>query len=104
MHGWMTSKMDQKRPPPKSAFNPALTQESITDEEYKRAETVYDALNFYSFQDNHMTNLKSDRLMLIDVFGKVQEHARGIIQVGPRNLSNTSRSSMGGAMLLQSKY
>ncbi len=67
---WMddTVKMDHAGLPPKEAFYSKLSQSSVSDKEYKHAQQVYDTLNCHTFRDYHMTYLKTDVLLLADVF------------------------------------
>ena len=62
------SKLDYQGLPPIDKFYSKLKQEGITQEEYERAQKVYDQLGCKSFKDYHMAYLKTDVLLLADVF------------------------------------
>jgi hypothetical protein len=49
-------------------FYSMLTKENITDENYQHAQNIYKRMNCNSFKDYHMTYLKTDVLLLADVF------------------------------------
>jgi hypothetical protein len=67
---WMDdiSKMDFVGLPPKEAFYSKLSQESISEKDYKHSQTVYEKLKCKTFRDYHMAYLKTDVLLLADVF------------------------------------
>ena len=54
--------------PEKSAFYSKLTDEGITDEEYQRANVVWTTFGCRNFKDYHDLYLKTDVLLLADVF------------------------------------
>ena len=54
--------------PPKECFYSKLTEEEITDEEYDRAQLVWKTYGCKTMQDYHDIYLKSDVLLLADVF------------------------------------
>ena len=54
--------------PPSNDFYSSLTQETISEKNYQHARNVYNKLNSNSFKDYHMTYLKTDVLLLADVF------------------------------------
>ena len=54
--------------PPKEAFYSKLTDEEISDEGYHHALNVWNTFNCQSLQDYHNLYLKSDVLLLADVF------------------------------------
>ena len=54
--------------PPKEAFYSKLTNEEIKDEDYLHANNVWNTFNCQTIQDYHDLYLKSDVLLLADVF------------------------------------
>ena len=54
--------------PPKEAFYSKLTNEEITDEDYLHANNVWNTFNCQTLHDYHNLYLKSDVLLLADVF------------------------------------
>jgi len=67
---WMDdiSKMDFVGLPPKETFYSKLSQTTISDKDYKHSQTVYEKLKCKTFRDYHMAYLKTDVLLLADVF------------------------------------
>jgi len=59
--------------PPKECFYSALTKTSITDEDYKHAQKVWDKLECKTLGDYHDIYLKADVCLLADVFEKYRE-------------------------------
>ena len=60
--------------PPKEAFNNDLNGEAIGDEDYQHAETIWEVFAMKSMGDYHDLYLKTDTLLLADVF----EHFRDV--------------------------
>ena len=54
-------------------FYSSLTKKNVTKDEYNHALDVYDKLNCNSFKDYHMHYLKTDILLLSDVFEKFRD-------------------------------
>ena len=67
---WMddASKMNHVGLPPKENFYSQLSQSSFSDNEYQYAKNVYETLNCQTFRDYHLAYLKTDVLLLADVF------------------------------------
>jgi hypothetical protein len=67
---WFDSfeKFDALKLPPREAFYSEMNEECITDEEYARAQTVWTTFNCQNFKDYHDLYLKTDVLLLADVF------------------------------------
>jgi hypothetical protein len=67
---WMDdiSKMNHVGLPPKETFYSKLSQTSISDKDYTHCQTVYEKLKCKTFRDYHMAYLKTDVLLLADVF------------------------------------
>jgi hypothetical protein len=54
--------------PPKEAFYSQVKLEGISDEDYQHAQTVYSAFKCKDFADYHWLYLKTDVLLLADIF------------------------------------
>ena len=54
--------------PPKEAFHSILNDSDITEEDYKHAQNVWETFNMMTLKDYHDLYLKSDVLLLSDVF------------------------------------
>ena len=72
---WVDSneKLNHQWLPDKSHFYSKLSKSAITDEEYEHAQNVYNKLNCKSFLNYHLTYLKTDVLLLADVFVKFRK-------------------------------
>ena len=58
-------KLDETSLPPKEDFYSKLTGEGITDEDYRRAQTVWKEFNIESMKDYHNLYHLSDVLLLL---------------------------------------
>ena len=63
-----SQKFDYKELPTKDEFFSILTQEGITNEQYQYAQQVWDTFKMKSMGEYHDLYLKSDVLLLADVF------------------------------------
>jgi hypothetical protein len=61
-------KFDEKRLPERSAFYSSLYEEEVNEEDYSRARKVFDRFNCNNLGDYHDLYLKTDVLLLADVF------------------------------------
>ena len=61
-------KLDQQYLPPKEEFYSKLNDEDISDEDYQHALNVWDTFECKTLRDYHDLYLKSDVLLLSDVF------------------------------------
>ena len=61
-------KLDETSLPSKEAFYSKLTSESITDEDYQHAQTVWKEFNIESVHDYHNLYNLSDVILLADIF------------------------------------
>ena len=66
-------KFNDKNLPSKEKFFCILSDEHITDEDYKNAQNVWNAFNLESMGQYHDLYLKSDVLLLADVFEKFRK-------------------------------
>ena len=69
-HEWVddNEKFKQEGLPPRKAFYSKLKLSGISKEEYKHAQNVYKTFSCKNFQYYHDIYLKSDVLLLADVF------------------------------------
>ena len=74
-----SDKMDYNGLPPMDAFYSKLTQKRITAKEYIHAWKVYKTLKCQTFKDYHMTYLKTDVLLLADVFENFRKNMYAIL-------------------------
>ena len=61
-------KLSETQLPPKEEFYSKLNDEEITDDDYQHANNVWDSFNCETLRDYHNLYLKSDVLLLSDVF------------------------------------
>ncbi|MFM7987057.1 MAG: hypothetical protein ACKPKO_47875, partial [Candidatus Fonsibacter sp.] len=95
-------KLDHKGLPPKTSFYSSLKQKTISEKEYERAKSVYDSLNCQSFKDYHLAYLKTDVLLLADVFEKFRATCYDYYNLDPSNYISAA-SLAWDAMLLKTK-
>ena len=62
------NKFDEKELPSKGSFYSSLTREDINDTDYKHANIVFEKFNLNSLGDYHDLYVRSDTLLLADVF------------------------------------
>jgi hypothetical protein len=84
---WMddVSKMDHVGLPPKDSFYSKLSQTTLSDNDYKHAQHVYETLNCQTFRDYHLTYLKTDVLLLADVFEHFRKTCYSYYSLDPAN-------------------
>ena len=61
-------KFEQTYLPPKSAFYDTLKEESVSEQDYLRAQLVWRKFNCKTFKDYHELYLMTDTLLLADIF------------------------------------
>ena len=71
-------KFNNKNLPSKEKFFCMLSNKHITDKNYKHVENVWNTFNLKSMGKYHDLYLKSDVLLLVDVFEKFRRHVLGI--------------------------
>ena len=60
--------------PPKETFNSKLNDEHISNEDYEHAQKVWEAFDCKTLKDYHDLYLKSDVILLADVFETFRDH------------------------------
>ena len=76
-------RFDDKQLPPKEAFYSKLTDEGISDDDYKHAHAVWDEFGMKTFKDYHDLYNKSDVLLLADVFENFRDVCMKNYQLDP---------------------
>ena len=66
-------RFNDKQLPPKADFYSILTGEGISDEQYQHAQNVWNTFKMRTMGEYHDLNLKSDTLLLGDVFEKFRK-------------------------------
>ena len=86
-YDWMddNEKFKHQGLPPREAFYSRLKQETITQEEYEYALYVYEKLRCQSFLDYHLIYLKSDVLLLADIFENFRTTCMNNYKLDPAN-------------------
>ena len=77
------ARFDDKQLPPKEAFYSKLTDEGISDDDYKHAHAVWDEFDMKTFKDYHNLYNKSDVLLLADVFENFRDVCMKNYQLDP---------------------
>ena len=77
------ARFDDKQLPPKEAFYSKLTDEGISDDDYKHAHAVWDEFGMKTFKDYHNLYNKSDVLLLADVFENFRDVCMKNYQLDP---------------------
>ena len=67
---WFDSfeKLSTVKLPPKEAFHSKLTDEDFSDDDYAHAQKVWDVFDMKTMRDYHNLYMKSDVLLLADIF------------------------------------
>jgi hypothetical protein len=78
-------KLNHEGLPPVNESYSTLSQETLSDANYKHAQNVYDKLSCKSFKDYHMTYLKTDVLLLADVFENFRNTCYSYYGLDPAN-------------------
>ena len=76
-------RFDDKQLPPKEAFYSKLTDECISDDDYKHAHAVWDEFGMKTFKDYHDLYNVSDVLLLADVFENFRDVCMKNYQLDP---------------------
>ena len=79
------SKFDYVGLPPKEAFYSQLKAEGISDEDYEHALHVYQVMGCKTFRDYHDIYLKTDCLLLADIFQRFREVCHEYYSLDPAN-------------------
>ena len=95
------SKLYEKQLPSKEKFYSNVKLEGITDEEYQHAQHVYDYFKCKDFSDYHFLYLKTDVILLADVFENFRQLCLENFRLDPANYI-TSASLAWDALLLKS--
>jgi hypothetical protein len=79
------SKLDHEGLPPIEDFYSMLYQKGLTEDEYKHACYVYNQMKCKNFRDYHMIYLKTDVLLLADVFENFRKTCIQHYKLDPAN-------------------
>jgi hypothetical protein len=88
--------------PPKESFYSKLTEEEVSDEEYARAQLIWKKFDCKNLQDYHDIYLKSDTILLSDVFEGFRTMSLSTYKLDPVHYL-TAPSLSYDALLLTSK-
>ena len=77
------SKFSETQLPPKSEFYSKLNDENISDEDYQHAQYVWETFSCKTIKDYHDLYLKSDVLLLADVFENFRKTSLQHYQLDP---------------------
>ena len=76
-------KFDKTTIPPKEAFHSNLNLENISDEDYAHAQNVWEVFEINNRGEYHDLYVKSDTLLLADVFENVKNMCLEIYELDP---------------------
>ena len=84
-YDWFDSleKLNETSLPPKEAFYSKLNDEHISDEDYAHAQTVWKELNMKTMKEYHDLYLKTDVLLLADVFENFRDVCNDSYKLDP---------------------
>src|SRR6266436_379929 len=84
-YDWFDSfeKFHEPQLPPKASFNNILTETDISDEDYAHAQNVWTAFNMTSFEQYHDLYLKTDVLLLADIFENFRQLCMDTYEIDP---------------------
>ena len=91
-------KFGDQQLPPREEFYSILTHESISDEQYQHAQKVWNTFNMRTMGEYHDLYLKSDILLLADVFENFRKTCHQYYKLDPCHYF-TSPGLSWGAML-----
>ena len=83
------SKFTETRLPPKDKFYSALNETDITDEDYDRAQQIWNIFNCRTLRDYHNAYLMMDVLLLADVFENFREMCLKNYRLDPAHFYTT---------------
>ena len=97
-----SEKLTHKGLPPREAFYSQVRLEGISEEDYKHAQNVYSSFKCKDFGDYHWLYLKTDVLLLADIFENFRKMCLEHYKLDPANYL-TAASLAWDAMLLKTK-
>lgn len=77
------TKMEYNALPPKDAFYSNLTESAVSDDDYQHAQTVWNAFNIQNLGEYAMLYLKTDILLLCDVFEHFRSTMSSLFDLDP---------------------
>jgi len=102
LYEWVDSfdKFNKVKLPPITAFASSFkNRESISKEDYKHAKLVYKKLGCKNMNEYHDLYLKTDALLLTDVYGQYRKTAMKYYRLDPCNLYIMASSLLWDALL-----
>ena len=97
------NRFDEKKLPNKDAFYSSLNESGIKDTEYKHAEEVWKEFNIKNIGEYHDLYLKTDVLLLTDIFENFRKTAINDYKLDPANGYFTLPNYAWDAMLYKTK-
>ena len=82
------NKFDEKELPCKESFYSNLTMEDISDTDYKHANNVFEKFNLNNLGDYHDLYVRSDTLLLVDVFENFRNACLNNYELDPAHFTS----------------
>ncbi len=93
-----SSKFEEETLPPPQNFYDKLNDQNISDSDYQHAQTVWNHFQIKTFQEYHDLYLKSDVLLLADVFENFRTFALKNYQLDPAHFTTLPGLSWAAAL------
>ena len=91
MNGW--NRFEEPTLPPKEAFKNSLKNCNISDEDYAHAQNVWSQFDCKTIQDYHDIYLKTDVLLLADIFQAFRKFTKDNYRLDPAHYVRSAQLS-----------
>jgi len=93
MKSWKSLK--EKQLPPIESFYDELNDNNITEKEYAHVQKVWKTFNIQTMQEYTEIYLKTDVLLLVDIFENFHQNCIKLYELDPRSLLHNGRLFLG---------
>ena len=88
-------RFEETQLPPQAAFYSQLKEQELSDEDYEHTMDIWSSFGLHSMGQYHDLYLKTDVVLLSDVFEKLSKHLSEQLRTRPGSLLHGSWSVMG---------